>query len=265
MKKTIFGMILTGLLAVSMAVTALAAPSDDDWNVIYGRNDLYVTYQADGKWTSNLGADWDDPLSNIQPGDKVVLSVQLNNDYEGKSDWYMSNSVLRTLEDASSATNGGYTYVLTYTNAAGVSEDLYNSEVGGEDSEHTAGGRFREGLKEATDGLENTFYLDTLNKGEKARVTLEVTLDGESQGNAYQDTLAQLQLVFGVEDNMPTTKPEETTKKQEQTTKKGGNPSTNDTTAILPYMILMVGTGVGILTAAIVLAKKRKKDGKAGE
>ena len=188
MKKRIFGMILTGLLAVSMSVSALAAPSDDDWNVINGRQDLYVTYKADGTWDSNLGADWDDPLNNIQPGDKVVLTVQLNNEYKGDSDWYMSNSVLKTLEDASSATDGGYTYVLSYTNADGHTEDLYNSNVGGEDSEFTAGGKYREGLAEATDGLENTFYLGTLSQGQKARVTLEVTLDGESQGNAYQDT-----------------------------------------------------------------------------
>ena len=37
-------------------------------------------------------------------------------------------------------------------------------------------------------------------------ITLEVALDGETQGNSYQDTLADLQMNFAVElrDDLPT-------------------------------------------------------------
>ena len=41
--------------------------------------------------------------------------------------------------------------------------------------------------------------LDTLAKGDKGRITLEVELDGETQGNDYQNTLADLQMNFAVE------------------------------------------------------------------
>ena len=45
------------------------------------------------------------------------------------------------------------------------------------------------------------FYLKTLEPGESGNVKLLVGLDGESQGNVYQDTLAKLMMNFAVEDN----------------------------------------------------------------
>ena len=63
-------------------------------------------------------------------------------------------------------------------------------------SEDTTGGV---GLHQATGALEDYFYLDSLKSGERAVVTLKITLDGESQGNSYQDTKADLQLKFAAE------------------------------------------------------------------
>lgn len=48
--------------------------------------------------------------------------------------------------------------------------------------------------------LEEHFYLDRLNNGETGFVNLTVKLDGETQGNDYQQTLAQLQMDFAVEE-----------------------------------------------------------------
>ena len=77
---------------------------------------------------------------------------------------------------------------------------LYSSEtVGGED---TAGG---EGLHQATGALEDYFYLGRLESGEEGRVLLTVELEGETQGNDYQDTLARLQMNFAVEEVEPNT------------------------------------------------------------
>ena len=56
-----------------------------------------------------------------------------------------------------------------------------------------------EGLKEATSSLKEYFYLDTLSRNQSGVITLEVALDGETQGNDYQDTLADLQMEFAVE------------------------------------------------------------------
>ena len=56
------------------------------------------------------------------------------------------------------------------------------------------------GLHEATDNLEEFFYLDHLEQGEEGLITLKVALNGETQGNIYQNTLARLQLNFAVEE-----------------------------------------------------------------
>ena len=47
----------------------------------------------------------------------------------------------------------------------------------------------------------SSFILKTLEPGEGGCVKLLVGLDGESQGNIYQDTLAKLMMNFAVEDN----------------------------------------------------------------
>ena len=56
------------------------------------------------------------------------------------------------------------------------------------------------GLHEATKELERQFFLvDTLSKGQTGKVELTVTLEGETQGNDYQNTLADLTMEFAVE------------------------------------------------------------------
>ena len=108
----------------------------------------------------------------------------------------MTNEVLSSLEDSQSMANGGaYGYRLAYINSLGEETILYSSEnVGGE-----KGSAAGEGLHEVTDNLEEFFYLDRLEPGASGMVTLKVVLDGETQGNTYQNTLASLQMNFAVE------------------------------------------------------------------
>lgn len=65
------------------------------------------------------------------------------------------------------------------------------------DSE-TVSGDGGAGLYEATDGLGDFFKLCTMAPGGSGYVTLYVKLDGETQGNGYQNTLARLRLNFAV-------------------------------------------------------------------
>lgn len=65
------------------------------------------------------------------------------------------------------------------------------------DSE-TVGGDGGSGLYEATDGLSEYAKLCTMAPGGSGYVTLYVKLDGETQGNGYQNTLAKLRLNFAV-------------------------------------------------------------------
>ena len=173
---------------------------------------------------------WDDDLKGLQPGDFADFSVKIKNDYEDTTDWYMTNEVIDSLEDTrkddSGLTGGAYSYVLTYKGNQGDSKDivLYSSElVGGQDV--SKGGQ---GLHEATNALDDWFYLDTLKKGEGGTVTLRVGLEGETLGNDYQDTFADVEMKFAVELNTPEEdepkKPDEPVKPDEPEKEKDKKP-----------------------------------------
>ncbi len=192
MRKKSYGLFLMLLLLVFIPIKAQAETS-------YGSDDWSVVFTADSKMDCNFStSDMDDVIYGMQPGDNAILTIHLKNENKKATDWYMLNKVLYSLEDRSpnKGTRGGaYTYILTYTNASGVPKTLFDSETVGGDDVSQAG----QGLHEATDALEEFFFLDTLAGGEKSKITLEIALDGETNGNDYQNTLADLQMRFATE------------------------------------------------------------------
>ncbi len=198
--------IWTGLLS---CLTALAIALPVHAETFYGDDSWSVVFNAQKQMVSTFStADINDVVGGMQPGDNVIVTLKLKNENPTATDWYMQNEVLYSLEDrsANSETGGGaYTYRLTYTDHTGAVQTLFDSDtVGGENGvtvEETL-----EGLHGATNALKDFFYLDTVNNGEGGTITLEVALDGETQGNSYQDTLADLQMNFAVElrDDLPT-------------------------------------------------------------
>lgn len=215
-RNYLLGFFLAAGLAVSMPAAAYGETS-------YGSSDWNVSFTEDNKMESTFrSSDLDEVIYGMQPGDNVIIELQLRNRNPETTDWYMTNEILYSLEDrsANSGTNGGaYTYKLTYTDKNGEETSLFDSDtVGGEGSEDSGAG---EGLHQATNALEEYLYLDTLAKGDKGRITLEVALDGETQGNDYQNTLADLQMNFAVEltrqrepegSNTPTVTPQPSTR-----------------------------------------------------
>lgn len=188
MKKKILCLAMAMLLMLSMSINVLAEEFE-------GSKDWTVSFDGEKMDSNFKSAEMTEDILNIQPGDSITLQVNLKNADEEKADWYMTNQVLQTLEESNDAAEGGaYTYILTYVDPAGGEVVLYSSEVvGGEDAKD------EEGLHQATNGLEDYFYLGRLAKDEQAVIRLYVQLDGETQGNAYQDTLAKLQMNFAVE------------------------------------------------------------------
>lgn len=188
--KKALGLLLTAVLACTMSLPAAAEhyTGADDWNVAFTGKGMESNFRSSA---------FDDAMTALQPGDSVTLTVHLkNNTDDAITDWYMTNEVLRSLEESQNvARSGGYTYELTYTGPGGEKATLFSSDAIGGEKDQQAG----LGLHEATDSLEDFFYLDQLLAGQSATVTLEVSLDGETQGNAYQDTLAQLQMNFATE------------------------------------------------------------------
>ncbi|MCI8586800.1 MAG: hypothetical protein HFI92_13110 [Lachnospiraceae bacterium] len=186
MKKRYGGLMLAACLLLCGGRTVQA----DEYTA-----DGWKTQYADGKMTSNFdSSDVAGSVSSLLPGDSVTIRLDLENQDKKSTDWYMTNEVLSSLEDSQeSASGGAYTYILTYTNSAGEVNTLYSSEnVGGEKNSPSG-----EGLHEVFQ--EDYFYLDRLDSGKSGSVSLTVALDGETNGNGYQNTLAKLQMAFAVE------------------------------------------------------------------
>lgn len=236
MKKKIFNFVLLLCLLFGLSVNVYAETS-------YGDSAWGVTFTADSKMQSSFQtADINDVILDMQPGDTAVITLALANKNSDSTDWYMTNQVIRSLEDSSQAAAGGaYTYILNYKNGKGEVKTLYSSDtVGGED---TTGG---EGLHEASKALKDYFYLDTLKTGETGSVELTVTLDGETQGNGYQNTLADLQMNFAVQLN--------------QTGNTSNVVKTGDESDMIPYLIAAGICGVLLLALGIYSRASRKKE-----
>ena len=227
MKKRLFSFLLAFLLLCSFSVFAFAAPLAGN-----------VTFTAGGKMVEE-NFNVDQVFEALEPGDTAPYTVYIHNQHAKPTRWYMSNSVLRSLEESAAAgqiLGGAYSYKLTYEGPGG-SQVIYDSSekavgyVGGE-----GGANDPVGLHEATSNLEDYFFLDTLNSGESGTVVLTVKLEGETQGNIYQETAARIQMNFAVE-----------------LKDAGGKTSwqTGDENNLIPYYIGMVVAGLLFLYLAL--------------
>ena len=272
MKKNMSILALAAALAVSMPCAAYAETS-------HGSPDWKVSFKEGNKMESNFKtSDLDEVIYGMQPGDNVIIGMELKNENSSTTDWYMTNEVLRSLEESTEnagASGGAYTYRLVYTDKDGNEDPLFDSDTVGGEGESGAG----EGLHQATDATKKYMYLDTLAKGQGGHISLEVALDGETQGNDYQDTLADLQMNFAVELNTeagrgtPTPRP---------STPQGGRPArpttetlhdlgtptamvqTGDDTELDGYILAACISGTALLILSIcgqVMRRKGKGDG----
>lgn len=263
MKKMICA-VLALCLMLALSVTAFANSVE--------LTEAHVTFTAGDVMDSDYAAaEVNSALSVLQPGDDMTVKLYLKNENAENVDWYMTNEVIYSLEDRSHSANGGaYTYLLTYTSVAGETYILYSSDtVGGEESVNNV-----TGLHEATRGLEDFFYLETMQTGESGYITLYVALDGETQGNDYQNTLANLQMNFAVEKGteLPGRSPLGTDRIiDNEVIVPGGSPDdqtnvkdivkTGDDMDLLPYYIAMAGSGALFLLLAVDSLRRRKKGG----
>ena len=188
MKKRYACLGLAALLSLGSAVPVYAVDQD-------GRDGWKAEFTGEAIESNFSSSAFAEEISGLEPGDTIRIKVAVKNSSENGTDWYMSNEVLESLEDASPAKGGAYQYELSYE-GSGEPVILYSSgSVGGETV--TGAG---EGLHEAADSLEQFFYLDHLDGGKEGYITLVVGLNGESQVASYQNTLARLRLNFAVEE-----------------------------------------------------------------
>ena len=241
MKKIISAVMAAALAFAVLPVAAMAEsiPHPGNWR---------VTYTSDGKMTDNYSAsEYVDAVSGLQPGDDITFAITLSHENDSKADWYIANDVVKTLEENSEASGSAYEYRLTYTNPSGQVSTLYDSEV--------VGGDEGNGLADATNALEDYIGLGQLSKGQTAKVELRVALDGETEGNAYFDTLARLKLKFAVEPE-----PEPTRRTERRTVQTGDETRSR----LFPLYVIMAVSGValaGLATYGVIERRKEKREG----
>lgn len=249
MKKKLLCLVIA---AVMIAGTGMSAQAKD----YQGKSGWLAEFDGKEIKSNFSSSDLSDEADDIQPGDSITLKVGIKNSSSGKTDWYMTNQVIQSLEDAKEVADGGaYEYRLAYVNTAGEEKELYNSEtVGGE---VTSGG---EGLHQATDALDEYFYLDRLDSGKSGTVTLRVKIDGETQGNDYQKTLAKLQMTFAVEKVTETTV--RTTPGEDKVVT--NRVKTGDTNKILLLCALALISAIILLIFGVKSLKKSRNRRKGG-
>ncbi len=194
MIKKISVLLIAFILMFPVSVKADSYPkTPTDWKVTFNGKTLESNYDEDAI---------NEALKGMQPGDSADLEFELVNGYKEAIDWWAGNEALKTLEDTRDSTTGGaYSYELVYTDPAGSKTVLYTSKVVGGENEETTGddGEDLTGLKGATNALSDLFLLGRIEPGKSAKLSLHIELDGETQNNLYQDTLAQLRFTFAVE------------------------------------------------------------------
>lgn len=245
MKKKLLCLIMMTLMILGSTMTAHAEDfvGSKDWTIDFDGKNMNSNFQS-----SEMTQD----ILNILPGDSITLQVNIKNTDWRRSDWYMTNEVVESLEDSSAAEGGAYTYILTYIAPDGAETVLYSSEtVGGE-------GASGDGLHQATVGLEDYFYLDRLDTDEKAQIRLYVKLDGETQGNDYQDTLAKVRMNFAVERVYEDVITETIT--QTKVVTLSNVVKTGDTSPIVLFSALALASGVVLLVVAMVAMKRKNAE-----
>ena len=272
--------------AAVMTVGALAAETVPT-ELTEKKTEYSVTFSADKKMVPNYSkSEMYKEFMGMQPGDSTDIVMNLQNDYASSVDWYLTNKVIKSLEDTRDNENlagGAYTYTLSYKGPTSDRDRvLFDSDtVGGEDVS-TLG----QGLHEATGALEDWLYLDTFQSGEGGQLVLTVALDGETQGNDYQDTLAELQMNFAVELNVTKEGGENGSEQsggggtipgeERDADNEGGGTSTSTTTTTttrnrtqvvrtgdytdsIPFLIAAGFSGLVLLTLAIYTLRERRR------
>lgn len=231
------------IATIAVLLLLMMFPREVGAKHLSGNSDWSVTYTSGGELRDNYsesGVEAD--IRQLQPGDDLTVSVRVKQENESESDWYVSNEVLKSLE-AGDATGSGYGYVLSYEGASGTRELYRSASVGGTGSD---------GLIEATTSLKDYFYLDTLEQGQEGRLKLVVTLDGETEQNAYFNRVARIRLMFAVEE---TSSARDSSKSSDR-----GFVKTGEETNLLPLYAIMIVSGLGLVA---FIAYENRRDGES--
>lgn len=233
-------LLLAALLALCLCSSAFAERFEgpEGWRVIL---------RADETLESNLSDLHGDVT--LEPGDEAAFTVALENRSAVTADWYLANEILRSLEDGSSVAAGGaYAYELRWQDPDGSERVLFSGEVVGGEIAAPSG---EQGLHEIEPLLKDYVFLVTLAPGQSGVVKLRLSLEGESLGDDYQLTHAELRLRIAAAlhsgDGVDIVV------------------TGDETPEVFPYYIIMLASGFALLVLLTVLLLRRRKEGRSKE
>lgn len=254
MNSKIIKLLFAAVLSVhaGISVSAEEVEGKDIWSVVFdGSGTLISNVEREEEFTETL--------NHIQPGDYVYLSVSIKNTSDKETDWYMKNEVLNSFERSVEASGGAYSYQLSYHDMNGEERVIYDSDtVGGDEIVNNL-----EGLEQATNSLNDYFYLITLAEKEEGKVTLRVGLDGETNGNAYQNAAADLEMIFAVEYSasaFPSEPKQEIRTETKYVTVKKEKTSSVNTGDESKTIIFACAAGAGLAGLLVLLTVKKRKE-----
>lgn len=185
--------ILNIVLALALTVVGLAGQNliaeakthTTSWPVTYDGS------KVTSKFSENVT---NDTMSAVMPGDTVIYEVNYSTSVD--ADFYLNADIINSLEekaadktDSSEAKEGAYTYIIKNGDQVVCDSELF----GVSDEEDLI-----KGLK-MVDGEDKYFELGRLPAGGKGKVTISITLDGNSQDNSYMYKLATLDIKIGAQ------------------------------------------------------------------
>lgn len=235
--KKITVLLLALMMTLAMAQIAMAETYDGG---TYSYNGSTIT-------NSKANAAIDKEIAGLQPGDEMTFTFTYKNDSDQSTEWYLENTVVKTLEEQSSAANGGYTYELINNGKKEGKVTIFSSSAVAGD-ENADPDKKNTGLKSATDATGDWLYIDTLAAGQSGTTTLKVALDGESQANNYETTNGQLRINYAVAE----------TPEEDVVVYKTVN--TGDETNIALMAAIFLGA-LALLILAFLSYRKDRKDG----
>ena len=135
-------------------------------------------------------------------------------------------------------------------------------------SSDRVGGEGADGLKTATSGMEEYFYIAQLDAGQKGTLSARVSIEGETVTNAYQSSLADVNVNFAVE--KATAKATDSTGTTSTTSSNSSSSSTEtkhltktgDDMKLLVLIILFAVAATGMI---VLLVIRRKMKGGSDE
>jgi hypothetical protein len=247
MKRTkLFTLLLTLTIVLTMSWMVFA----DDYTAEGG---TYTYNGSDIELTE--GQTISEAVDQLEPGDTVRITLTYTNNSPYTTEWYMENTVLKTLEEEAGM-DGGYTYVLSNIGPDGKETTIFDTK------EKAVGGAERKGgtgLEQATNATEGElysqdyFFIQELKANESGNTVLTVGLDGETLANIYETRDARIQIGYAVEQ-------QESGETVYRHIKGKSSINTGDTTDILGPAAVFLGAFL-MLIIAIISYKKDRKDG----